>query len=153
MTYTERLHVPLRWWAQGTMLIATFWLAMIVSMPGALAWPLTAVMVLILAGAFLSYGSAVVQVADGELKAGRAHIPTALLGEATALDADQTRLTAGRDANARAFLLLRPYLKRSLKVTVEDPADPTPYWLISTRHPDLLAAAIDQSRSATPRHG
>lgn len=134
------------------MLIATFWLAMIVSMPGALAWSLTAVMVLILAGAFLSYGSAVVEVSEGELRAGRAHIPTHLLGQAQALDPEGTRLTAGRDADARAYLLLRPYLKRSLKVSVNDPSDPTPYWLISTRHPDLLAAAIEQSRNAaSPR--
>jgi hypothetical protein len=42
---------------------------------------------------------------------------------------------AGRDADARAYLLLRPYLKRAVRVEITDPADPTPYWLVSTRHP------------------
>ena len=55
------------------------------------------------------------------------------------LDADATRRAAGVDADARAFLLLRPYLKRSVRVEITDPADPAPYWLVSTRHPDELA--------------
>ena len=31
--YSERLHVPLRWWVQATMFLATLWLAFIVSIP------------------------------------------------------------------------------------------------------------------------
>jgi len=60
----------------------------------------------------------------------------------TPLDAEAMRLQAGRDADARAFLLLRPYLKRGVRVDLTDPTDPAPYWLISSRHPDRLAAAL-----------
>ena len=49
----------------------------------------------------------------------------------------------GADADARAFLVLRPYLKRAVRVPMQDPADPTPYWLVGSRHPDALAAAIN----------
>ena len=66
----------------------------------------------------------------------------------TALDAETTRLLAGRQADARAYLLLRPYLRRSVRVDVVDPADPTPYWLLATRHPDRLAAALSAARAA-----
>jgi hypothetical protein len=66
----------------------------------------------------------------------------------TPLDVEATRLTAGRDADARAYLLLRPYLKRSVRVEITDPADPTPYWLVATRHPTQLAAAL-----TTPANG
>ncbi len=59
-----------------------------------------------------------------------------------ALDADATRRLAGVEADARAYLLLRPYLKRAVRVDVTDPADPAPYWLLSTRQPDELAAAL-----------
>ena len=48
----------------------------------------------------------------------------------------------GVDADARAFLYTRPYLKRSVRLPVLDPADRTPYWLVSTRHPQRLAAAL-----------
>ena len=141
--YDERLGVPLRWWVQGTMLVATLWLAVVVALPGVIAWTVTAVAMSLLALAFLSYGSARVSVRDGVLTVGRAHIDAALLGPAEALDAEATRRTAGRDADARAFLLLRPYLKRAVKVAVADPADPAPYWLVSTRHPDQLARTLN----------
>ena len=51
---------------------------------------------------------------------------------------------AGVDADARAYLLLRPYLKRAVKVEITDPADPAPYWLVSTRHADALVRALGQ---------
>ena len=138
----EQLSVPLRWWVQGTMLVATFWLAFIVSMPAGLAWASTGVLVLAMVGLFLGYGAPRVEVADGWLRAGRARISGEFLRGAEPLDPDATRRAAGVEADARAYLLLRPYLKRSVRVRVHDPADPTPYWLVSTRHPEQLATAI-----------
>ncbi len=144
VTYRERLGVPLRWWVQGTMLVATLWLALIVAVPGAVAWPVTGALLLFMAACFLSYGGARVEVADGELRAGRAHIAGTFLGAAEALDPEQTRRVAGPEADARAYLVLRPYLKRAVKVRITDPADPAPYWLVCTRHPDQLAAAVSR---------
>ena len=141
-SYVERLTVPLRWWVQGTMFVATLWLAMIVSMPAALAWGLTAAILALLALGFVSYGGARIVVGDGVLRAGRAQIEAGFLGAAEALDPEAARRIAGQDADARAFLVLRPYLKRAVKVAIEDPGDPAPYWLIATRDPERLAAAI-----------
>lgn len=144
--YDERLYVPLRWWVQGTMLVASMWLAMIVAIPPLLAWSLTALMAALLGGCLVAYGSARITVQgrgeDGVLRVGRAHIEGRYLGAASALDAEATRRSAGRDADARAFLMLRPFLKRAVKVTVTDPADPAPYWLVSTRRPEQLAVAL-----------
>jgi hypothetical protein len=148
----ERLSVPLRWWVQGTMLVAAFWLAFVVSTPGVVAWSATAVLVLAMAGLFVAYGAARVDVADGWLRAGRARISGEFLAGAEALDAHATRRVAGPEADARAYLLLRPYLKRSVRVAVRDDRDPTPYWLVSTRDPEHLAAAIRViSGSGAPR--
>jgi hypothetical protein len=140
--YAERLGVPLRWWVQGTMLVATLWLAVVVAMPALGAWIITAIALAALALGLWSYGSARISVADGTFRAGRAHISAAYVGTATALDAEETRRTAGVDADARAYLLLRPYLKRAVKVEITDPADPAPYWLVCTRHPEELARAL-----------
>ena len=71
---------------------------------------------------------------------GQACQPT--LGSAEALDAEATRRVAGVEADARAYLLLRPYLRRAVKVEITDPADPAPYWLVSTRHADALVRAL-----------
>ncbi len=140
--YDERLAVPLRWWVQGSMLVASLWLAMIVAVPGALAWGVTAVALGLLTLLLRSYGSTRIVVADGVLRVGRARIEAHHLGLAHPLDADQARRAAGVEADARAYLVLRPYLKRAVKVEITDPADPAPYWLVSTRHPDELAGAV-----------
>ena len=147
MKFAERLSVPLRWWVQGTMLVATLWLALVVAVPLTVAWVVTGTAMALLSALFLTYGAARVSVGDGVLYAGRAHITTDHIGSVTPLDADAMRWQAGRDADARAFLLIRPYLKRGVRVDINDPRDPAPYWLISSRHPDRLAAAL---AGATP---
>jgi hypothetical protein len=140
--YDERLGVPLRWWVQGVMLVATLWLALVVALPGALAWVFSGIALALLAVLLLSYGSPHVSVRDGYFRAGRARIEAVHLGTVAALDAEETRRVAGPEADARAYLLLRPYLKRAVRVEITDPADPAPYWLVSSRHPDRLAQAV-----------
>ncbi|WP_340538241.1 DUF3093 domain-containing protein [Nocardioides sp. GXZ039] len=141
--YRERLYVPLRWWVQGTMFLATIWLALVVAVPAAVAFGVTAAMLALMALALRAFGSPVIDVGEGELRVGRAHIEARHLGSAVALDAEQTRRTAGPEADARAYLVLRPYLSRAVKIEITDRADPAPYWLVSTRHPDALASAVE----------
>lgn len=143
--YEERLGVPLRWWAQGVMLVATLWLALVVALPGPVAWTCSAVALALLVALLVGYGSPRISVSPGDggwFRAGRARVEATHLGAVTALDTDETRRVAGPGADARAYLLLRPYLHRAVKVEITDPADPTPYWLVSTRHPEQLAAAL-----------
>lgn len=144
--YAERLHVPLRWWVQATMFLATVWLAFIVALPAWIAWTGSAVLLGTVYGLFAWVGSSRIAVRGGSLYVGPARIDLAFLGPAEALDKDATRRVHGIDADARAFLHTRPYISRSVKVAVNDPADPAPYWLISTRHPRQLAAALSGPR-------
>lgn len=149
MEHSERLYVPLRWWVQGTMLIASFWLALLVgSVPEPWVWALSAAALVLMATLFVAYGARV-SVDDSQLRAGKAHIGIEHLGAAEALDKDGTRRVAGVDADARAHLVLRPYLKRSVRVVITDPADPTPYWLISTRRPAALVSALEAAVNST----
>jgi hypothetical protein len=142
VAYDERLGVPLRWWVQGTMLVASLWLALVVAVPGPAAWACTGIALALLAALLISYGGPRVSVGDGWLRAGRARIEAVHVGAVAALDPEETRRVAGREADARAYLLLRPYLKRAVRVEITDPADPAPYWLVSTRHPEELASAV-----------
>jgi hypothetical protein len=34
-----------------------------------------------------------------------------------------------------------------VRLRVDDVSDPTPYWLLSTRHPDEIIAAIAQAKA------
>ncbi len=147
--YRERLVVPLRWWVQATMFLATLWLAFVVATPPWLAWTATGACTAVTFGLLAYVGSAVVEVGDRDLRAGRARIPLRLLGTPQPLDREQTRRVLGVEADARAYLATRPYLKATVKVPVSDPDDPAPYWLVGTRHPDRLTAAL---RAATASH-
>jgi hypothetical protein len=146
VVYTERLHVPLRWWVQATMFLATLWLALVVALPAWLAWTASGAAFAGVYGILAWLGAATVRVSDGVLHAGPATLPLARIGGAEALDKDATRRVHGIDADARAFLVTRPYIPRSVKVVLDDPADPTPYWLVSSRHPRELAAALTGAR-------
>lgn len=151
--YYERLKVPMRWWALATMFWVTTLLAFLVAMPTLVA----IVFVGTLAGVtflwFGTYGGAVVRVEEEAFQAGRARIPLALLGGAEALDQDRMRGVLGVEADARAYLLVRPYLARGVRVSVLDPADPAPYWIVSTRHPRTLAAALNGHSVSAATHG
>ena len=131
------------------MLVASFWLAILAAVPEheAVAWAVTAAALAIMVAAFVSYGSARVEVRDGHLRAGRARVPLSYVGTVEALDAEAMRRKAGVDADARAYLLLRPYLKRGVRVDLTDPADPTPYWLVACRRPEQLVTALERARA------
>ncbi len=151
MVYDERLGVPLRWWALTTMFLASVLLAFLVATPTWVAVTVTGVLTLTVVLLFLGYGAARITLRDGLLTAGRARISTSHVGEVTALDAAAAHRLAGRDADARAYLLIRPYLRRAVRVDIADPADPTPYWLLGTRRPESLAAALVEARKAGSR--
>jgi hypothetical protein len=80
---------------------------------------------------------------------GRASIEHLYIADCHPLDAEEARRRAGVEANARAHLVLRPYVKTAVEITLNDPDDPVPYWLVSTRHPQQLAAAQREAASST----
>ncbi len=140
--YAETLRVPLRWWALATSFEAAVLVAFAVAVPLWVALLTTAALVLLSTTWFLTYGSARLEVTDQVFRAGRAQIEVRWLADPRPLDGEETWRAAGPGADARAWLVLRPYLRESVMVQVVDPADPVPYWLVSTRRPGELAASL-----------
>jgi hypothetical protein len=104
-----------------------------------------------IAAAVLLYGAivgvllattATIEVTDDELRAGRAHISRRHVASAAGYRGDEARAERGVRLDMRAWLLLRGWIDPVVRIELDDPADPTPYWLVSTRHPDELAAAL-----------
>jgi hypothetical protein len=149
--YDERLAVPVRWWVLSALFLASVLVAFLVSTPSWVAATATAVLTAVVAGVLLGYGAARVSVRDGVLTAGRARIGVGDLGPVQVLDAGAARLLAGRHADARAYLLIRPYLSRAVQVEVTDARDPTPYWLVATRRPERLADALAAAGAGSGR--
>jgi hypothetical protein len=52
------------------------------------------------------------------------------------------RQARGIRLDARAYLCIRGWLPAGARVILDDPEDPTPYWLVSSRRPEALARAV-----------
>jgi len=144
--YRERLSAPPMWWAGGMIAMVPF---------GALVWTgedlaitlsIFAALAALTAAFLINWGRVTIEVSPGELRAGDATLPLATAGEVIPLDEAQARALRGPRADPRAHLLIRPYLRCAVYVEVTGPAASVPYWLIMTRHPAELAAAIEGSR-------
>jgi hypothetical protein len=176
--YHERLHVPLGWWLLGLVTI----LVLATELAAGYSWPIAiAVYVVLVAGLavlLLNWGRPTVEVGGGELRAGPARLRLAAVGEVSALDEAQTRSLRGPRGDPAAFLLIRPYLRRAvyvevarpgaesrrgrgrlrrrglrLRLDVVSPPVDSPFWLVCTRHPAELAAAIEGARPAARADG
>lgn len=88
----------------------------------------------------------IIEVTDEALTAGRAHIQRSFLGIALAYRGDDATLQRGQKLDARAWLLIRGWVKPVVSVEVNDLSDPAPYWLLSSRHPDELARVLNDRK-------
>jgi len=146
--YRERLRVPVSWWLIVTACVllcgTTLWAGLSLLSGAVIYLGLEAACALALFG----WGAATIEVTEHDLRAGSQRLPLGSIGGVSALDAAQTHLLRGRRADPAAYLLLRPYLHRSVYVEVAGRPAERPYWLIATRRPAELAAAIDSARAA-----
>lgn len=143
--FRERL-VPGPWLFVALLLLIPAVALVMTPIFSAIAWPAAVIVYVLAAGSFLLLAPTV-EVADGELIAGRARIPVALLGAVETLDADQLRAVIGPGADARAYLMLRGYVHSGIRVSIEDPDDPTPYWVVTSRRPKSLRDSIERARA------
>jgi hypothetical protein len=152
--YREPLHVPIAWW----LLAAPSVLIIGATMYAGLPWPWPIIIIAGLAvgctAILISLSRGHVEVADGALRAGGAALPLTAVTEVVPLDERQTTLLRGPRADPAAHMYSRPYLKRAVYLAVDPAAaaarpavagvSGVPYWLVGTRHPAELAAAIER---------
>lgn len=96
----------------------------------------------------LAFGSAPrIEVSGATLSVGKASIPLAQVGDVVVYTGADATAQLRTKLDARAWLMIRGWVHSLVKVEVTDPADPTPYWLLSSRRPQLLADAIAAARA------
>jgi hypothetical protein len=95
----------------------------------------------------------VVSLDERMLRAGRAHIELGLVGEPTALSGEAARTARGTGLDPRSWHLIRGGIDGVVIIPILDQDDPAPAWVISSRTPERLAAAIRRARvtQRTPR--
>jgi len=77
-----------------------------------------------------------------ELWAGQAHLPALVVSRSAAIPRSAKSAALGRQLDPAAYVLHRTWVGPLALVVLDDPDDPTPYWLVSCRHPDRLLAAL-----------
>lgn len=151
--YVERLWVPWSWWLLGatggallvdeldtTLLIGQVWTG----------WRVVSIAfcTLFYVTMLLNFSLTRVRVVDGQLDAAGQRLAVDRIGELRPVNAEVRRRLMGPQGNRLANLVTRPWVKPALLIEVVDPADRTPYWLVSSRHPDRLAAALAAAKVA-----
>jgi Protein of unknown function (DUF3093) len=144
--YSERLSVP--WWSWPPALLVGAVVAVEAGLltpevpvwaPFAVLLPLTAVIELWLSRIRIAVTATEFQVDD-------ARLPLDVIADVVALDAEGKRELLGVGAHPLAFVVQRPWIGGAVQVLLNDPADPTPYWVVSTRRPVELATALLAAR-------
>ncbi|WP_460603746.1 DUF3093 domain-containing protein [Jatrophihabitans fulvus] len=141
VAYRETLRTP--WWwfvvaiGVAAILAAEFRVAGLDE-----AWIPFAVLVPLAVAVVWWFGRSTVEVSGGELRVRGAHLPLEYVSGAVALDQRTLRLVVGREGDPDAFVSIRSWVGPGVQVWVDDEDDPTPYWVVSTRQPDALVAAL-----------
>lgn len=140
--YLERLSVPVAWWLLAVPTVVTLggYFFEVLNDP----WPLVIMAGLgaLSAVALLLLGRPRIEMTGQVLSAGGSDLQLSSVTQVIALDERQTARLRGPRADPAAYLYSRPYLKQSVYLAVSDQR--VPYWLIGTRHPAELAAAVQQ---------
>lgn len=105
------------------------WLPYVILLPVAIAVPLW-------------LGRTGVFVQDDELHVDDAHLPLRFIEDVEVVPAAEKRPSLGPDLDPAAFVVHRPWIRTMVRIWLNDPADPTPYWMLSTRRPQQLVQAL-----------
>ena len=145
--YAERYVVP--WWAWLAGLALGVMLAGEFDLSGAslVGWVPYGLLLVLIFGGLWWVGRVRVAVTGTELLVDDARLPLSCVAEVQRIGPDTKRRLLGPGTHPLAFVVQRPWIRGTVRVVLDDPADPTPYWLISSRHPDRLIEALTADRT------
>lgn len=146
MRYRERLWVPWWWWPLGFGLAGLIALEVNQGVQGLPDWVPFAVLGGVAVAALLWLGRsevAVISTGDTtELWAGQAHLPVSVISRSAEIPKTAKSAAMGRQLDPAAFVLHKGWVGPMVLVVLDDPDDPTPYWLVSCRHPERVLSAL-----------
>ena len=94
--------------------------------------------------------SPLIELSADTFRVGKVEIETKFLGSAKAIEGSAVFLERGPHLDTRSFTRFQIGVKQLVKVEITDKQDPTPYWLIATRNPEILAGLINNFSGSSP---
>ena len=79
---------------------------------------------------------------ETELWVGAAHLPVGVISRSAEVPRSAKSAALGRQLDPAAFVVHRAWVGPMVLLVLDDPDDPTPYWLVSCRHPDRVLSAL-----------
>jgi Protein of unknown function (DUF3093) len=146
--YAERLYVPWWLWLPALALAALLAAEVYLGAPGIWTWVPYAILMPATAAGLWTLSRLRVAVEDGELRVDDARLPVRFVGGVTVLGPAERRVLLSTAAHPYAFVVQRPWVKGAVQVHLDDADDPTPYWVVSSRRPAALAAALLAARAS-----
>lgn len=138
--------MPWWWWPLGFAPAALIALEVNHGVPGLPNWLPFTLLFGVAAGALLWLGRMEIRVAGGdqgvELWAGEAHLPVTVIARSAEIPRSAKSAALGRQLDPAAYVLHRAWVGPMVLVVLDDPDDPTPYWLVSCRHPQRVLSAL-----------
>lgn len=147
--YRERLWVPWWWWLPGLGLAALIALEVNQGVPALPVWLPYVVLLPVAAVALVWLGRTEVRVVSGadgtELWVGAAHLPVSVVSRSAEVPRSAKSAALGRQLDPAAYVVHRAWVGPMILLVLDDPDDPTPYWLVSCRRPDRVLAALNKN--------
>ncbi|MGK2866398.1 MAG: DUF3093 domain-containing protein [Mycobacterium sp.] len=148
--YRERLRAPWWFWPPALGLAALIAAEVNMGVRGLPDWVPYAVLMPVAAALLIWVGRIEIRVVDDgaagkpavELWAGAAHLPVSAVARSAEVPRSAKSAALGRQLDPAAYVLHRAWIGPMVLIVLDDPDDPTPYWLVSCRHPDKVLAAL-----------
>ncbi|WP_313674327.1 DUF3093 domain-containing protein [Mycolicibacterium sp.] len=148
--YRERLRVPWWWWPIGIGLSSVLAFQVNLGIRNLPDWLPYVALAIVAVGVLLWLSRVEIRVvatgagadAEVELWAGQAHLPASVVSRSAVVPRSAKSAALGRQLDPAAFVLHRNWVGPMVLVVLDDPDDPTPYWMVSSRQPDRVLAAL-----------
>ena len=73
---------------------------------------------------------------------GSVKVPVSVVSRSTEVPRSAKSAALGRQLDPAAYVVHKAWVGPMLLLVLDDPDDPTPYWLVSCRHPDRVLSAL-----------
>ncbi|GJF09742.1 membrane protein [Mycolicibacterium cyprinidarum] len=144
--YRERLRIPSWWWLPGLGLAALIAFEVNMGVRTLPNWLPFAVLLPVAAIVLLWLGRTELRVTrsggETEVWISGAHLPVGVIDRSAKVPRSAKSSALGRQLDPAAYVVHRAWIGPMVLLVLDDPDDPTPYWLISARHPDKVLAAL-----------